>query len=611
MCGICGIITRDREVARRAIETMVATMRHRGPDESGTELIQVSDRWLGLGACRLAILDTSPAGRQPMVGPQTGDALVHNGEIYALAQPGFRKELERGGVPFRGRSDTEALLRLLERSGDGALDFLDGMYAFAYFRRTDGALLLARDPAGIKPLYVAEADGHVLFASETRALLETGLVPRDPDEKGLAGFLSYGAVQEPQTMHARIRSLDAGSAAEIDVGRPDAFRPTWLWSPPSPRPRSADETAREIREALEREVRRHLVSDRPLGIFLSSGLDSSIIASLATSAVSAIRTITIGVAPDDEDPIARRTAESLGARHHTVRLSEPEVIEGCLDWLRCMDQPTIDGLNTYLVSKAARREGIVAALSGTGGDELFGGYPSFREVPALYRRVARLRMLPRALRRAAAHVAAAGRSRVVRDKAADLAASDGTLASVYFHRRRLLSDRAIRALGLTAVEPQHLPVVPGDPVASVARLEFSTYLRSMLLRDSDVASMANSLELRVPFLTRPVLDLMLSVPGPELLPDGEPPKHLARLAFRNALRPELLKRPKRGFTLPMSAWMRGPLRDLCEESMNALRKSGRVRPEGVDAVWREFASEPDSPAWSRAWALVVLGSFLL
>jgi asparagine synthase (glutamine-hydrolysing) len=607
MCGIAGVLTADQDVARRALAVMNQAQLHRGPDDGGEAFFRVGERWLGLGCRRLAIIDRSAAGHQPMA--RDGSCIVYNGEAYALNRPQLRRELEGQGAHFQGRSDTEVLLALLERRGSDAVRDLDGMFAFAYYSARTQTLMLARDAAGIKPLYVAQYGNDFLFASEVQAILNTGLVPRRLDRAGLAGFLAYGSVQEPHTLTADVRSLTPGTLLELDLAA-GKEREQRFWRMPAP---ASNDAAAHIRSTLEREVGAHLVSDVPIGVFLSSGLDSTVVAGLAARA--RIVACTVSVDADDEAPLAARTAALLGAEHRAVRLSAAEAAECARLWLARMDQPSIDGLNTFIIARAAREAGLVVALSGQGGDELFGGYPSFREVPALARQLAFASWLPRPLKRATARALAFGRTHVAREKALDLASGTAELRSVYLGRRRLHSNRQMEELGVTdGAEHHFVDALPdeclGDEVATIARLELSTYLRSTLLRDADVASMASSLELRTPFLSRPVLDLMLSIPGATLLPPGKPPKHLERVAFADLLRPELLAREKRGFVLPMSEWMRGPLRDACEEGLSALGRADLLTPGGIDRVWGAFEREPDSPAWARAWALVVLGHFL-
>jgi asparagine synthase (glutamine-hydrolysing) len=592
MCGIAGILTPGLETARRAVALMNRAQRHRGPDHSGELFLRVGSRWLGLANTRLAVIDRSEAGHQPMVNLETGDCLTFNGEITNHAR------LVPPGLARRSRTDTEVLLRW----GARAPEALDGMFAFAFFDAARSTLTLARDPAGIKPLYWADLPDGFAFASETRALLAAGLVDSSIDREGLAGYLAYGALQEPLTLFSSIRSLEPGRLFEWSLG--ESLRKTSrpFWSFPAPSRRIDPE---EVGSALQESVRDHLASDVPWGIFLSSGIDSTLIATLAARAAGRVRTFTVH--SNGEGEPARRTADRIGAEHHEIRIEEERALDWARRWLRALDQPTIDGLNTFVVSRAARETGIVVAVSGLGGDELFGGYPTFRDVPRFAAGLSRSAWIPSNVRQAAAWVASAGRSSAARQKAVDLAESDGTLACTYLRRRRLHSNAAMKRLGYPA-EGEFVPALPvgapGDAEASVARFEFQTYLRNMLLRDSDGASMANSLELRVPILSRRMIDLMMSAPGDSF----KPPKRLLRDAFPGLLPPRVTGLPKRGFVLPMARWMKGPMREECREAIESLRRSGLVRPEGIDRVWEEFSLQDAS--WARAWSLVVLGRFL-
>jgi asparagine synthase (glutamine-hydrolysing) len=281
----------------------------------------------------------------------------------------------------------------------------------------------------------------------------------------------------------------------------------------------------------------------------------------------------------------------------------------------------MDGLNVFVISRAVRERGIKVALSGLGGDELFGGYPSFRDVPRLRRLTRLVRRLPAGVRRGLAEVAAAGRSRAVRAKLRDMLGGDGSVRSLYLHRRRVMSDRQLAALGLKSaglgldrdyLPPEATPDVGSDeddPVRLVSQLEFRCYQGNMLLRDADVNGMAFGLEIRVPFLAQPLLELAHALPGPVRLPSGSPGKYLLRKAFPDLLRPAILHQPKRGFTLPVSRWMAGSLRPRCELALAAVKEMGLLAAGEIDSVWRTFLQEPDSPMWTRAFSLVVFGEF--
>jgi asparagine synthase (glutamine-hydrolysing) len=626
MCGISGAAGADAARLREAVARMTAAQRHRGPDDSGEELVRVGDGLVGLGHRRLSILDLSPLGHQPMRHAATGSTLCYNGEVYNFRE--LRRELEREGEAFRSGSDTEVLLAGLVRHGEAFLARLEGMYAFAFVDVPGRRLLLARDPAGIKPLYLACVSGEVLFASEVRAVLASGLVPAKVDRRGAAGLLAYGAVPGPLTLFRDVAALPPGSWQSFtprDGGWTTAG-PRTFWRYPALRPGVEEgEAVTAVRDTLGRAVRDHLVSDVPVGIFLSGGLDSTVVAGLAARQAQRPCSFTVHFAdqPDfSEREPAAETARLFGLEHVGIDLPSAEAEAATHDWLAALDQPSMDGLNVYVISRAVRRHGIKVALSGLGGDELFGGYPSFRDVPRLRRVLRRLRWLPARARRGLGAALAVGRPVAVRRKLADMFGGPGRLSALYLHRRRSLSDRQMDDLGFDARElgltpeflpPEVLAEFPGeedDPVRAVAELESRFYQANVLLRDADANGMAHGLEVRVPFLDRRVLDLVHALTGGVRLPPSGKSKHLLRRAFAPLLRPELLRQAKRGFALPVARWMLGPLRRWCETALTALKETGLLRPEGVDRVWSDFCREPESPMWSRAFTLCILGHYL-
>lgn len=628
MCGIAGIIGPDRERAARALGAMLACQTHRGPDDEGRDLIDLGGLTLALGQRRLSIIDLSPAGHQPMVNQSTGDTIVFNGEIYNYQS--LRRPFEQRSVRFRGHSDTEVLLMGLGEHGPAYLQGTYGMFALAHFDAARRRLLLARDPMGIKPLYVARAGAYYMFASEVRAILASGLLPAEVCDRGLATLLAYGCVQEPLTIFKGIRAfepgcwqwleLDAGSAA-IREGAVCRY-----WSFPEVDTRIGESDAIErLRAAMDVSVKEHLISDVPVGVFLSSGVDSTVIANLARRHTDRLRTFTVGFSdqPDmTESSLARETARQLGVDHTDVQVTGSEAQQWMADWLNSLDQPSADGLNTYIISKAVRRLGIVVALSGLGGDELFCGYVSFQELPRIKAGYDLIAGLPAPLRRAVFLARSITKPASVREKIGDMGASPGDMLSLYLYRRRFKSDRRLHANGLYAdrlgLHPTFMPeeALHGatetgpDLVAAISRLESRFYMRNMLLRDSDTNAMASSLEIRVPFIDTRVMDLAYSIPGPVRAPSGSHNKHLLRTAFDDLLHSELKAQPKRGFVLPTRRWMAGPLRGMCEEALESVKGVGPVDSGHADSVWREFLADPDKQVWSSALLLVVLGSYL-
>jgi asparagine synthase (glutamine-hydrolysing) len=605
---------------------MLDAQLHRGPDDGGSRVVSVSGATVGLGNRRLAIQDLSPLGHQPMVNQATGDILVYNGEIYNA--PALRELLQSDGFQFQGHSDTEVLLRAYERWGTECLKRLRGMFAFALWDVRRSRLVIARDPMGIKPLYyAARKDGWFVFASEVRALLRSSLLDPRIDRRALAGYLAYGAVQEPLTIYEGIFSLPRGCWQERD-GHGNVVTEGRYWQFPLPeksqRSRRLTDLVEEGRGILQESVRRHLLSDVQVGLFLSSGLDSTALLGL-TPAKHNLDAFTVSF-PDhpeySEVLAAKVAAERFGVRHHECPVSDSTALDWIHKALQCMDQPSMDGFNSYIVSRAVREQGIVVALSGLGGDEVFAGYNLFHRVPRIYHALTWLSPFPESVRTTAAKLATSFANDTVRQKAHEIAQVNPGLIGLYFRHRRLVSDSGLGALGLHAQtlglsEDFQVPelqyegcYLPSDWLSSVARLDASFYLENILLRDSDVFGMANSLEIRVPFLDQDLMEWAFRLPGDVLLPKGAPFKYLLRNICGEVYGKVPVASSKRGFVLPISAWLRGPLREVMEVGLRTLRDSGWLDTTGIDAVQERFRREPDSPAWSRMWALVTLGFWL-
>lgn len=629
MCGICGVIGGEPRQVESAVRRMMRVMTHRGPDDEGYQPLVVGPineaTAAGFGFRRLAILDLSQAGHQPMVHPETGDCLIFNGEIYNFRQ--MRVSLEQTGVAFRGESDTEVLLHALATWGESALERVHGMYAIAFFQSATRRMLLARDPLGIKPLYVADLGHRVVFASEIRALLASGLVPTDLDPAGIAGMLAYGSVPGLRTVHRSIRSFPAGSSQWIDVSRPGLPRAAparRFWSFPKEQIQDDAQTAgRKVESLIRDAVLRHLVADVPVGIFLSAGIDSTIIASFAREYTPRVTAFTVGfrsLSLDDESEQAAATAAYLGMKHVCVQIEATRLSEKWYDWMQTMDSPSVDGFNTYIVSRRLAAEGVVVGLSGLGADELFGGYPCFERAPFWSKR---LSVLPASLRKALAiGVAQVGRKAARVGKFHDLCVGDTTVAGVARSLRRVLSNRDIMSLG---VWPSKLglgtdcldDVARGSEVASdgddfnaVSRFEMTTYMPDTLLRDTDSNTMRHSLEARLPFLDLPLVDYVSALPGAVKRAALGVNKSLLRRACPARFSEAVAARQKTGFTLPIAAWMRGPMRDACMAAIESLACAPGIDEEAVRRMWMRFMMESGEGNWARPLALVVLGHYL-
>ncbi len=625
MCGIAGYLGQFDADPRAVLARMMSTLVQRGPDDAGEFVATAGQGCVALGHRRLSIIDLSAAGHQPMVHVPTGNVVVYNGELYNFRE--LRHELNGLGHSFHTASDTEVLLAAYAQWGRECLSRLRGMFALALWDARAERLLLARDHLGIKPLYLAELPHGTVFASEARAVVASGLVSRDLDAAGLASYLAFGSVQAPLTLRKSIRSLPPGGFVELNAvgavvqaGRHFVF--------PQARggaPVSFANAAAELRTHLETAVQRHLVADVPVAVFLSSGVDSTCIAGLSRRFDAKVQSFTVTFAEHldhNEGAIAADTARRFGITHTECPVSEATVLGWVSQALAAADLPSLDGLNVYVVSRAAAEHGIRVALSGQGGDEVFGGYPAFRDVPRLWRAL-KASHFPAG---AAGLVAAAARpfmgvSRAL--KLEDLLRTGAKLPALYFQRRRLCSDSQLRALGVAATpaglsslyQPLDIDLealVHGvAPAAAVSRLELAFYMHNTLLRDGDVFSMANSLEVRVPLLCRSLLDYAMGLNAELLFSPSRPPKALLREACRDLLTPTIAGQAKRGFVVPLKRFMRGPLHETVHAGLASTKASGLVDPAGVDAIAKTFAAEPESPTWSRVWALVTLGHWLM
>ena len=631
MCGINGIVGTAKTDVGRRVDAMNRALSHRGPDDEGASLFSLANgRWLGLGHRRLSIIDLSASGHQPMLDAGTGHALVFNGEIYNFKA--LRAILAGKGHVFVSQTDTEVLLRGYAEWGANLVTRLEGMYAFAIYDAIRQRLLLARDPLGIKPLYLCQQQGMLLFASEVRALLQSGVIERRVDRRALAGFLAYGSVQEPLTIQQGVEMISPGTLLQFDLS--DLQHPataTKFWSFPQPDrtpPCSRQEAVVQIRELMERSLRTHLVSDVPVGVFLSSGLDSSVLAAFAARRMAGgVHTYTIAMGDDralDESPLAEETARMIGSTHVAVHLSATDVEKYVRNWFTAVDQPSIDGLNTYIVSAAARECGIKVALSGLGGDELFGGYDHFTTLPRQQRLLQLVAALPPQWRVRMVRALLASRPESIKRKAEDFASiNPASILALTLSRRRLFSNRSLQEFGLDAgalgldemwMDVQHsassqLPFLPAnDAVSAISMIENLFYMRNTLLRDMDVMGMAHGMELRVPLLDQQLVDFVARLPGEwRTRQHGVSKPLLAEAAGPILGMPEIARRAKMGFSLPLETWMRGTLHESFRVKLALLKDTGWVAPDKVDRIWQYFCTHSTDFGWSRVWALGVLG----
>lgn len=615
MCGIAGIVRLEGEATaadRAAAERMLAAQQNRGPDGQG---LRISGPVV-LGHRRLSIIDLSNVASQPMPNETRDVWVTFNGEIYNYRE--LRSELKAAGHEFESSSDTEVLVHGYEEWGAEKLyRRLRGMFAYAIQderrRSEDGApfFFAARDRLGIKPFYYTVSAGRFAFASEVKALLRGGIVAARPDRRSLAAFLSLGSIPFPRTWLEGVECLAPGHGLEVSR-KGVTVRKFWDLSYDA----AADDAS--LGCLLQDSVARHLVADVPVGVFLSGGVDSAGVACLAARGHAApVRTLTIVFDEQEfsEASIARDFARSFGAEHQEIRVTSADFEHAIPQFLDSMDQPTADGVNTWFVSRAAREAGLKVVLSGLGGDEVFFGYPHYRPLAdgsgmlGSYMRSGALgrRMMGWSASLYGRAIGAEKWKRFDYCRNRPLHESLYLLIRGFFppdHVERLTgastteiegaledSFSAIRIFGENGhVEPNRFHYI-----------EMKRYLHDQLLRDSDVFSMANSIELRVPLLDDPLVEAGCHIPAGEKIASGMNKPKLVE-AIADARVRETAARPKRGFVFPFAAWMRHHA-DAFEE--RALAGDMLERP-AVRACWKEFRA--GRLHWSRAWATVVLAS---
>lgn len=607
MCGIAGIYAyhyASPEVNREELQKIRDVMSSRGPDGSGEWCSE--DGRVALAHRRLAIIDLSPQASQPMQSNDGSIIISFNGEIYNYQE--LRFELQKKGQRFRTASDTEVLIHLYRERGERMVHELRGMFAFILWDDKKKIMLLARDPYGIKPLYYADDGWTIRAASQVKALLASDKVSRLPEPAGIAGFFLMGSVPEPYTTYQEIRQVPAGGVVVVTSVGPSSPRTyfsiarEFFDAENKPLNLSEDQIQDEVRSALIDSIRHHLVSDVPVGLFLSGGMDSGALAALIYEmGIKDLRTLTLafqefGGDPQDESLLAEKVSRLYKTNHQTHFLTRNEFKTDLTHVLEAMDQPTIDGINTYFVAKAAAETGLKVVLSGLGGDELFGGYPSFYEIPRLVKTFSFPSRIPlggeifRFL---------FSLNSFVHPKFAGLVQFGGSYSSAYFLRRGLfmpwelgsLMDRETAREGLRRLQLLELieKELNPDPQASfgrVATLEASFYLRNQLLRDADWAGMAHSLEVRTPFVDAWLLKSL----APLLVYKAESgnlnQKELLLKSLNIPLPDRVIRRAKTGFTVPVASWLEA------DAELGSWRR--------IPLLVREKCP------WARRWAYVVM-----
>ncbi len=623
MCGICGIIPRKHEASTLSAKSlsftqaMIARLRYRGPDDEGTCVLPFLPGG-SFGHSRLSIIDLSPQGQQPMYSEDRSHILVTNGEIYNFTE--LRQELLSKGHKFRSSSDSEVILHLYEEEGTFAFDRLRGMYAVALYDQKSRKIILARDPLGIKPLYVYKTADFIAFASEInafRALPETLQV----DIEGISSFLLLGCIAAPRTHFKNVRALRSGEIVTIQDGNISYQGGIPLGqlyeNANNQKPGNPD----TVRESLRDSIQRHLISDAPIGLFLSGGIDSGIIAGLARETTQAdVRTVCVTVPGHtmDESRYARMTAERYGISLQEVPFSQSDFESSIDAFFNHIDMPTIDGFNTFIVSQAARQAGLTVALSGVGGDELFGGYPTFSWVP-FFNRISRIAgLLGAPSRRISAQLLrlcsqSSGGMRV--SELLGRYPADRRIAHLAF-RGLFVGDilsSLLNADSKASAETAFSRYMSNSAWAinrniatplAVAGMEIEQYMQPMLLRDTDVFSMAHSLEVRTPLVDMDVfqtcLPFLCNPPA-----EDKHPKWLLRHSVTKPLPSPVVTRKKQGFSFPWQEWMQGYTLSHLDEMLNAHNPDFEFL--NISALRRQRDLYVSGKAhWRCLWGLYVL-----
>jgi asparagine synthase (glutamine-hydrolysing) len=617
MCGIAGIASSNPNPEYvSATQKMAAAIRHRGPDSTAVQEFS----GCVLANTRLAIVDLSERGRMPMCNEDSTVWVTYNGECYNADE--LRPQLIAKGHRFRSTTDTEVIIHLYEEYGDRCVEHLRGMFAFAIWDTHSQKLLLARDRLGIKPLYYCLDSQKIIFASELKAILASDLVPRKLDAAGIRAFLQLGHIPAPWTAVQNVKPLEPGN---IGVWQDGNFRTRPYWQLPSSTETHAQESPKQIadtlRELLVESSRQQLMSDVPIALFLSGGVDSAVLGSLMKNAgAGKITALTIGFEEKsfDESDASDKTAELLGISRRVIKLPASQMVESLDHAFWAMDQPTVDGLNAYWISRAAAEAGFKVALSGQGGDELFGGYQSAAWFDRFSHWANALQTLPSGVGSALFdHDRLPFRWR----KLSYLVGSDDPFVAAQLAVRVLFLESdvhqllkpALAASNGTSEAAKHIQTWANQTSGQnlrerVAFLDFPAHLEARLLRDGDAMSMAHSLEIRPVLLDHAIVEYVMSLPPALRLRKKQLLLDAMQGILPDALRSDLQNRPKRTFTFPFSRWLGNDLRSTISESFEPdhLAGAGILEPSAVNHLWQRYLRSPESVGWSRLWTVLVL-----
>lgn len=615
MCGINGILGNNDELRQRVV-AMNNAMAHRGPDDEGVELLDN----VCLGHRRLSIIDLSTDGHQPFTDSTGRYTIVYNGEVYNFKE--VKSNLDE--FSFISETDTEVVLYAFIKWGPDCLKRLNGMFAFAIYDRKSKTMFLARDRVGIKPLYYYHDKNTFVFSSEIRSILSSDLIPRKLNTLALEDYLRYQTVQWPSTLVKDVKMLEPGSYIEVVNNELKVSR-FWDLAQSTPDQQlgsSYEETCSDIKNLLFGAVERRMMSDVPLGAFLSGGIDSSVLVAIM-SELNSKPISTFSVVFEEEAFSEKRYSDLIAKKyktdHHPILLKPGDFLDDLPNALRAMDHPSGDGPNTYTVSRVTKEAGVSVALSGLGGDEVFAGYDIFKRAVKITNMKA-LNLMPRFARKGAGGVLKSINPGVASQKVSDvLALRRIDLEHFYPVSRKVLLDNQIQSI-LNSADDSTInscvnvfnlmkPVKDEIPLLSqVTYMEVNTYMQNVLLRDTDQMSMASALEVRVPFLDHTLMEYVFRVRDKYKYPSI--PKKLLIDAVGDILPHEIVYRKKMGFVFPWEQWMREELREFCEARLLSLGAREYFIESGINELWAKFLKHDKYVTWSRLWPIIVLENWM-
>ncbi len=618
MCGIAGIIDFKKSgKSQQALIRMMNALEHRGPDDSGSTKLSFDNGWdVFLGHQRLSIIDLSQNGHQPMPNHDQSKWIVFNGEVYNFKD---LKQNFTGKYPFKSNSDTEVVLASFQQNGPDSLDQFRGMYAYCIADVKKQTLFFARDRLGKKPLYYFKNDEFFIFSSEIRSILASKLADFSINPYGVLNFLAFGRSELPYSIISGIKELKPAHFMEFS---PNGQKEIEYWNPFNQSSSlSKDVSINEIvKDHLVESVQYRLVSDVPVGSFLSGGIDSSAISSIASQlSENKVKTISMGFVDKeyDESNFAKMVAEKFQTDHIPYPLTELDLLDSLGKAVKAMDQPTVDGINTYLISRCASQSGLKVALSGIGGDELFAGYESFYAIPKIKKIENFLSTFPIPCMNAFGKLFDLPLLRS--DKSTKFShLIRGKYISAYYLVRALFCQEQIESLAkdkntfskflnsfAQQAENTNQRLVNISEIDQISYLELTHYMGNMLLRDTDFMGMAHGLEIRAPLLDHKLVELMFQIPS-ELKMQTSKPKPLLLDSLPVKLPDEAVFRKKMGFTIPLQIWMKTRLKEEVEGALltPVAQLEGFLEEKKIGEIWNGFLKGEVS--WSRPWALYVL-----